>query len=97
VLVGKDAVRQAARCRFAGVDLVKGSFTRWSAGFWLNPGEHLYGPNLEAFGFSGWGGSFGLADPVADIAAGYTMNQMSDQFDLDPRRRGLINAVFASV
>jgi CubicO group peptidase (beta-lactamase class C family) len=94
VLVSNEAIAEAARCRFEGVDLVKGCFTRWSAGFWLNPGENLYGPNPEAFGFSGWGGSFGLVDPVADIAASYTMNRMSDQFELNPRRRGLINAVF---
>ena len=97
VLVSNEAIAEAARCRFEGVDLVKGCFTRWSAGFWLNPGENLYGPNPEAFGFSGWGGSFGLVDPVADIAASYTMNRMSDQFELNPRRRGLINAVFEAL
>ena len=96
-LVGKSAIAQAAQCRYEGVDIVKGSFTRWSAGFWLNPGENMYGPNLDAYGFSGWGGSFGFADPVSGIAAAYTMNHMSDRFDLDPRRRGLINAVFASL
>ncbi len=96
VLVGRDTVAQATRCRFEGVDIVKGSFTRWSAGFWLNPGK-LYGPNHEAFGHSGWGGSFGFADPVADLAVAYTMNRMSDQFERDPRRRGLIDAVYAAL
>jgi CubicO group peptidase (beta-lactamase class C family) len=96
VLVAKNAVAQATRCRFNGIDSVKGTFTRWSAGFWLNPGK-LYGPNLEAFGHSGWGGSFGFADPVAEVAVAYTMNRMSDQFERDPRRRGLIDAVYASL
>jgi CubicO group peptidase (beta-lactamase class C family) len=96
MLVRKDTLAQAVRCRFEGIDIVKGSFTRWSAGFWLNPGN-LYGPNLEAFGHSGWGGSFGFADPVADLAVAYTMNRMSDQFELDPRRRGLIDAVYAAL
>jgi len=94
VLVRRAAVEQAARCRFDGKDLVKDSHTRWGAGFWLNPGR-LYGPNLEAFGHSGWGGSFAFADPVADLAVGYTMNRMSDKFDLDPRRRSLIDAIYA--
>jgi CubicO group peptidase (beta-lactamase class C family) len=97
VLVGRDAIAQAARCRFEGHDIVKDVFTRWSAGFWLNPDRYLYGPHAEAFGFSGWGGSFGLADPVADVAASYTMNRMSNQFDKDPRRRGLVDAIFASL
>jgi CubicO group peptidase (beta-lactamase class C family) len=95
-LVAKNAVAQATRCRFKGIDSVKGTFTRWSAGFWLNPGK-LYGPNLEAFGHSGWGGSFGFADPIAEVAVAYTMNRMSDQFERDPRRRGLIDAVYASL
>lgn len=95
-LAGRTAVSQATRCRFEGVDLVKGVYTRWSAGFWLNPGK-LYGPNLEAFGHSGWGGSFAFADPIADVAVAYTMNRMSDQFELDPRRRGLIDSVYASL
>ena len=43
------------------------------------------------------GGSFGFADPVADIAFAYTMNRMSDQFELDPRRRGLADAVYAAL
>lgn len=96
VLVGPDALREATRPRFEGVDLVKGDFTRWAAGFWLNPGE-LYGPNLEAFGHSGWGGTFAFADPVADLTMGYTMNRMGDKYDADPRRRGLIEAVYACV
>jgi CubicO group peptidase (beta-lactamase class C family) len=95
-LAGPEAIAQATHCRFEGVDLVKGIFTRWSAGFWLNPGQ-IYGPNLEAFGYSGWGGSFAFADPVAHIAVAYTMNRMGDRFDLDPRRRGLIEAVYASI
>jgi CubicO group peptidase (beta-lactamase class C family) len=95
-LVRSETLARATACRFEGVDLVKGFFQRWSAGFWLNPGQ-LYGPNLEAFGFSGWGGSFGFADPVADLAFAYTMNRMSDQFDADPRRRNLIGAVYAAL
>jgi CubicO group peptidase (beta-lactamase class C family) len=95
-LVGGEALAEATRCRFEGVDIVKGEFQRWSAGFWLNPGR-LYGPNLEAFGHSGLGGSFAFADPVAGVAAAYTMNKMSDQFEHNPRRRGLIDAVYASL
>jgi CubicO group peptidase (beta-lactamase class C family) len=95
-LVRRETLARATACRFEGVDLVKGFFQRWSAGFWLNPGQ-IYGPNLQAFGFSGWGGSFGFADPVAGVAFAYTMNRMSDQFDADPRRRNLIGAVYAAL
>jgi CubicO group peptidase (beta-lactamase class C family) len=95
-LTSAATVRLASQCRFAGTDLVKGIFQRWSAGYWLNPGE-IYGPNLETFGHSGWGGSFGFADPVADLAFAYTMNRMSDRFDADPRRRALVNAIYAAL
>jgi CubicO group peptidase (beta-lactamase class C family) len=95
-LASQATLRLATRCRFAGTDLVKAVFTRWGAGYWLNPGE-LYGPNLEAFGHSGWGGSFGFADPVAGLAFAYTMNRMSAQFDADPRRKSLISAVYAAL
>jgi CubicO group peptidase (beta-lactamase class C family) len=95
-LVSPATLRLATQCRFADTDLVKGVFTRWGAGYWLNPGE-LYGPNLEAFGHSGWGGSFGFADPVAGLACAYTMNRMSGQFDADPRRKSLINAVYSAL
>jgi CubicO group peptidase (beta-lactamase class C family) len=93
-LVSPETLAQATACRFDGDDLVKGVYTRWSAGFWLNQ-NGLYGPNLESFGHSGWGGSFAFADPVAGLAVAYTMNRMSDQFELDPRRRGLIDAAYA--
>lgn len=95
-LASPATLSRATQCRFADIDLVKGLFTRWGAGYWLNPGE-IYGPNLEAFGHSGWGGSFGFADPVAGLAFAYTMNRMSDQFDADPRRKLLINAVYSAL
>lgn len=107
-LLGPDALAQAVECRFEGHDLIKGRMgvQRWSAGFWLNsprPDADTaefrgnYGHNREAFGFSGWGGCFGFADPKADLSFAYTLNLMSDKFDADPRRRNLVDAVYASV
>ena len=66
----------------------------WSMGFALNvPG--IYGPNPRAFGHSGWGGSFGCADPNAQVAIGYVCNQMGPQLVGDPRTTGLCDAIFA--
>ncbi len=66
----------------------------WAMGVMLNtPG--IYGSNPRAFGHSGWGGSFGCADPDAQIAIGYVCNQMGPGLVGDPRTAGLCASVFA--
>ena len=77
-------------------DQVIGVRMRWSRGFILNKAE-LYGPNPDAFGHSGWGGSFGFADSKAKLGVGYAMNQMDTNIFGDPRGVRLINAVYDSV
>ena len=47
-------------------DMFLGFVDPWGMGMALNtPG--IYGPNRRAFGHSGWGGSFGCADPDANV------------------------------
>jgi len=53
----------------------------------------IYGPNPRAFGHSGWGGSFGCADPNAEVAIGYVCNQMGPELVGDPRTAGLCKAI----
>jgi CubicO group peptidase (beta-lactamase class C family) len=95
-LAGPDAVAEATKVWFDGLDLVRGIRRPWGAGFLINY-EGVWGPNREAFGHGGWGGSFGYADPVAGFAVGYAMNQMSDQMDENPRRRALIDTIYAEL
>ncbi len=77
-------------------DMVIGVRMRWSRGFILNKKE-LYGPNPDAFGHSGWGGSFGFADTKAKLGMGYAMNQMDTNIFGDPRGERLIQAAYASL
>src|SRR5262249_40595714 len=49
-----------------------------------------------AFGLMGAGGSLGFADPEAELAFGYVMNQMQPGTTGDPRSRALVEAVYAS-
>jgi CubicO group peptidase (beta-lactamase class C family) len=64
----------------------------WAMGVMLNtPG--LYGPNPHAFGHSGWGGSFGCADPRTGVSIGYVCNQMGPDLTNDPRAASLCAAV----
>ena len=53
----------------------------------------LYGPNPKSFGHSGWGGSFGCADPATGVAVGYVCNQMGPDLVDDPRAASLCAAV----
>jgi CubicO group peptidase (beta-lactamase class C family) len=50
----------------------------------LNNSGKQYGPNANAFGHSGWGGSMGFADPDNQIAIGYVPNQMSQDLNGTP-------------
>jgi CubicO group peptidase (beta-lactamase class C family) len=76
-------------------DMFLGFEDSWGMGLALNtPG--IYGPNPRAFGHSGWGGSFGCADPDAEIAIGYVCNQMGPELVGDPRTQGLCTAILES-
>lgn len=67
----------------------------WTMGFVKeNPG--VFGPNTEAFGHPGMGGTLGWADPKAGITIGYTHNRMG--WRVRPRRTWeLLNAIYASI
>jgi len=94
-LVSPDTLSKATRTQIESVDLVLGLSARWGAGFLMNT-DGIYGPNRGAFGHSGWGGSFAMADPGAQIAMSYTMNRMGVQLRDDPRAKALISAVYAA-
>jgi CubicO group peptidase (beta-lactamase class C family) len=75
-------------------DMFLGFVDSWGMGVALNtPG--IYGPNPRAFGHSGWGGSFGCADPDVGVAIGYVCNQMGPELVGDPRTAGLCAAALA--
>ncbi|MBP0593277.1 beta-lactamase family protein [Paraburkholderia sp. LEh10] len=95
-LAGSSAVAEASKVRIDGIDKVRGIRRPWAAGFLRNV-DDCWGPNPQAFGHGGWGGSFGFADPAADVSVGYVMNMMSDQMDANPRRRALVDAVYAAI
>lgn len=71
---------------------------RVAIGYRLNspPGRPM-GPNKEAFGHSGAGGSQSFADPVSKIGYCYCCNRMHDGRDIGVRAESLMNATFASL
>jgi CubicO group peptidase (beta-lactamase class C family) len=80
--------------RWFGDDLVLPFRIDWRTGI-IGNSNRIYGPNPEAFGHSGAGGSVGFGDPVAGVSAGYVMNKQSHYIMGDPRSMKLIDALYS--
>lgn len=93
-LMAPETFAAATRLRRAGPDLVLPFDLAWAAGI-LKNSRGFYGPNPNAFGHSGWGGSMGLADPDRRLSAAYVMNRQSNALMGDPRAMALIAALYA--
>ncbi|MES1200828.1 MAG: serine hydrolase domain-containing protein [Pseudomonadota bacterium] len=99
VIAGKrvlspEAFAGLTQSRIAGQDLVLPFKLDWAAGVLANTNS-FYGPNRQAFGHSGAGGSCGFGDPVAKVSAGYVMSKHSHHLMGDPRALRLIEALYA--
>jgi len=71
--------------------------TSFSLGFLKPFPDGEFGRNEQSFGTPGAGGSFGFADPVAEIGYAYIMNKSGFYLLDDPREMGLRNAVYQSL
>ena len=80
--------------RIKGQDLVLPFMLDWRSGV-LGNAHRFYGPNAEAFGHSGSGGSCGFGDAKARVSVGYVMNKQSPYLMGDPRSLHLIDAFYA--
>lgn len=76
-----------------GDDVVLGRVSRFAHGFQIPIPERGFGPNAEAFGHYGAGGSVGFCDPIAKVGFGYVMNQMGPRWQ-NPRNKALIEALY---
>jgi CubicO group peptidase (beta-lactamase class C family) len=92
-----ETITEATRETSRGPDQVLTRPSRFGLGFQLAmPGRPL-GPNPDAFGHFGAGGSLGFADPRARLAFAYTPNQGEGPRWQNPRNRGLLEALYASL
>jgi len=96
-LLSPGRASDAARERISGADLVLPYTIHWGAGFMRNDGLGIYGPNPNAFGHSGWGGSCAFADPDRRVSGAYVMNRQSAELIGDPRSRRLIEAAYTGL
>jgi CubicO group peptidase (beta-lactamase class C family) len=91
-----DTIERAIGEQVCGPDAVLFRPSRFSLGFQLTQPERAVGPNERTFGHFGAGGSLGFADPDAGLGIGYVMNGMGARWQ-NPRNRGLIAAIYASL
>lgn len=69
----------------------------FSLGF-SKPGPKVeFGSSWEAFGTPGMGGSFGFADPRAQVGFAYAMNRLGYGVRSDPRLQALVEATYRCV
>jgi CubicO group peptidase (beta-lactamase class C family) len=99
-LLSPEAAERIREGQGRGVDLVLGVGNaglpnEWALGVILSGPEGIYGRNPRSFGHSGYGGSFGMADPEARLSIGYVMNHMGNNLSGDPRQVALTEAVYA--
>jgi CubicO group peptidase (beta-lactamase class C family) len=71
--------------------------TRYAMGFSRPSGGLRFGSDPRAFGCPGAGGSFGMADPGADLAYAYLTNAMSFRIFDDPRERAVREACYECI
>lgn len=93
-ILSQEAFDALTTRRFKGDDLVLPFSVDWRTGV-LGNSNRFYGPNIEAFGHSGAGGSVGFGDPVAGVSVGYVMNKQSHHIMGDPRSLKLIDAFYS--
>ncbi|MEV0266204.1 serine hydrolase domain-containing protein [Streptomyces sp. NPDC050617] len=93
-----DLARQGqGRCLDLVIGVPLGRESEFGLGVLPSGEEGNYGPNPRAFGVDGFGGSFGMCDPEAGLSMGYAMNAMGHHVLNDPRKSGLIDAVYAAL
>ena len=91
-LLEPDTLKRATEVQSAGEDLVLGYETRYATGFQLSfPFRPMAGEG--SFGHYGMGGAVAFAHPERDFAFAYVMNQMGPSGGVDPRTKGLIDAL----
>jgi CubicO group peptidase (beta-lactamase class C family) len=96
-LLDPETVALATREVSRGHDAVLDRPSRFGLGFQLTQPERPLGPSGRGFGHFGAGGSVGFADPDHALAFAYTTSQGEGPRWQNPRNRGLIDALYASL
>ncbi len=94
-IVSEESTVEHTRVRVEAHDVVLMKDRRYALGYMLQADPiGRFGPNPDAFGHPGMGGSVGFADPQASVSFGYVMTQMVPALDTDERSKALVAAVY---
>jgi CubicO group peptidase (beta-lactamase class C family) len=94
-LLNRDTFEDMTRLHNVAQEGVLQQRYRFGCGVLLNSPPYLdIGPNLDAFGHHGAGGSVGFADPGEGLAFAYVTRRMHSRIDNGPRSRRLIAATY---
>jgi CubicO group peptidase (beta-lactamase class C family) len=93
-LISAATIERMSAAQSRRVDLMLGFEVEWAHGVARDGGTGFFGANPRSFGHSGWGGSFGCADPEQRLAIGYVCNQMGPDLVGDSRARDLCHSVY---
>ncbi|MBB5918406.1 CubicO group peptidase (beta-lactamase class C family) [Nocardia transvalensis] len=74
-------------------DLILLTRSRYHLGFRKSCGTFRFGSDKRAYGTTGYGGSFGFADPATGLGFGYVMNRLGTAVLDDARARNLRQAL----
>jgi CubicO group peptidase (beta-lactamase class C family) len=97
-LISKAGIDAARKPRVRGTDASFAAPTAFAAGYQIEDAIYAGLASPLTFGHTGWGGAIGFADPEAELGFGYVTNRMLGFDDgMDPRRRALIEAVYAAL
>ena len=94
-LLSRETLGRAIEEQWYDRELMGNHVFHMGLGFIRNsPGEAELGPNPDAFGHGGAGGSVGFADMNENLGFSYSMNNMHAGIDLGPRCGRLVEAVY---
>ena len=78
-------------------DLVLWVPAAYSLGFVRPTGDFLFGLGARSLGHPGAGGSFGFADPEAEVGFAYAPNRLGHHLRDDPREKSLRDALYRCI
>ena len=94
-LLSDEAVERMRTMQHDQIELLQNRHYRQGLGVLLNSPDAVYmGPNPQAFGHHGIGGSIGFADREQRLGFSYSPNQMHSVGTNGPRAKRLIDAVY---
>ncbi len=95
-LMSQNTIRSMIAEQHHLTEIVQSRPYRQALGVLLNTEDAVWmGPNPQAFGHHGFGGSIGMGDTDAKLGLCYAVNKMHTRTDNGPRGRRLIEAIYA--